>query len=52
MTPEQSALLGDKVLRITYHRRMYGLGEVGAGLSSVIILMMDHISDARGMFAY
>lgn len=28
MTPEQSASLGDKVIRITYHRRMYGLGEV------------------------
>ena len=28
MTPEQSAALGDQIVRITYHRRMYGLGEV------------------------
>lgn len=27
-TPEESAALGDKVVRISYHRRMYGLGEV------------------------
>lgn len=28
MTPEQSAAQGDKVVRISYHKRMYGLGEV------------------------
>ncbi|WVQ93878.1 hypothetical protein IAU59_000956 [Kwoniella sp. CBS 9459] len=27
MTPEQSAAAGDKVVRISYHKRMYGLGE-------------------------
>lgn len=27
-TAEQSAAVGDRVVRITYHRRMYGLGEV------------------------
>lgn len=27
-TPEQSAELGSAVVRISYHRRMYGLGEV------------------------
>lgn len=27
-TPEESAALGDGVVRISYHRRMYGLGEV------------------------
>jgi hypothetical protein len=29
MTPEQSASQGDNIVRISYHRRMYGLGEVG-----------------------
>lgn len=29
MTPEKSAARGEKVVRISYHRRMYGLGEVG-----------------------
>jgi OTU domain-containing protein 6 len=28
MTPEKSAAQGEKVVRISYHRRMYGLGEV------------------------
>jgi hypothetical protein len=28
MTPEQSKAAGDRVVRISYHRRMYGLGEV------------------------
>lgn len=28
LTPEQSLAAGDKVIRISYHRRMYGLGEV------------------------
>ncbi|WWD22282.1 hypothetical protein CI109_106773 [Kwoniella shandongensis] len=27
MSPEQSAAAGDKVVRISYHKRMYGLGE-------------------------
>ncbi|KAK8845333.1 hypothetical protein IAR55_006046 [Kwoniella newhampshirensis] len=27
MTPEQSAAAGEKVVRISYHKRMYGLGE-------------------------
>ncbi|OCF59977.1 OTU domain-containing protein 6B [Kwoniella mangroviensis CBS 10435] len=27
MTPEQSLAAGDKVVRISYHKRMYGLGE-------------------------
>ncbi|WRT63454.1 uncharacterized protein IL334_000359 [Kwoniella shivajii] len=27
MTPEQSLTAGDKVVRISYHKRMYGLGE-------------------------
>ncbi|WWC67034.1 uncharacterized protein I206_100941 [Kwoniella pini CBS 10737] len=27
MTPEQSMAAGDKVVRISYHKRMYGLGE-------------------------
>lgn len=29
MTPEQSLAQGERVVRISYHRRMYGLGEVG-----------------------
>lgn len=28
LTPEQSAALGDRIVRISYHKRMYGLGEV------------------------
>ena len=28
LTPEQSAAQGDRVVRISYHKRMYGLGEV------------------------
>lgn len=28
LTPEQSLAEGDRVVRISYHRRMYGLGEV------------------------
>jgi hypothetical protein len=28
MTPEKSAAQGERVIRISYHRRMYGLGEV------------------------
>lgn len=28
LTPEQSAAQGDHVVRISYHKRMYGLGEV------------------------
>ncbi|OCF41754.1 OTU domain-containing protein 6B [Kwoniella heveanensis CBS 569] len=31
MTPEQSAAAGDKVVRISYHKRMYGLGEFKSG---------------------
>ncbi|WVW81574.1 hypothetical protein I302_103569 [Kwoniella bestiolae CBS 10118] len=27
MSPEQSMAAGDKVVRISYHKRMYGLGE-------------------------
>lgn len=29
LTAEQAKQAGDKVVRISYHRRMYGLGEVG-----------------------
>jgi OTU domain-containing protein 6 len=28
MTPKQSAAKGDRIVRISYHKRMYGLGEV------------------------
>ena len=28
MTAQQSATKGDRVVRISYHKRMYGLGEV------------------------
>lgn len=31
-TPEESAALGNNVVRISYHRRMYGLGEVSYSL--------------------
>lgn len=34
MTPEQSKAAGDRVVRISYHRRMYGLGEVSLSLST------------------
>lgn len=33
MTPEQSATQGDRVVRISYHKRMYGLGEVSLNVS-------------------
>lgn len=41
MTPEASAKMGDEVVRISYHRRMYGLGEVrfGSYLSFSFILL-------------
>ncbi|KAJ9127791.1 hypothetical protein QFC24_000074 [Naganishia onofrii] len=29
LTPEQAKAAGDRVVRISYHRRMYGLGEAG-----------------------
>lgn len=28
LSPKESLTAGDKVVRISYHRRMYGLGEV------------------------
>lgn len=34
LTPEQSEAQGDRVVRITYHKRMYGLGEVSFPLPS------------------
>lgn len=33
MTPQQSLAQGEKVVRISYHRRMYGLGEVSLMLT-------------------
>jgi len=39
MTPEKSAAQGKKVVRISYHRRMYGLGEVC--LDSVTLLPIE-----------
>ena len=37
MTPEASAKMGDEVVRISYHRRMYGLGEVRFVVFSVLL---------------
>ena len=34
LTPAQSAAQGDDVIRISYHKRMYGLGEVRESISS------------------
>lgn len=33
-TPEDSVKAGEKVVRISYHRRMYGLGEVSCCISN------------------
>jgi hypothetical protein len=38
LTAEQAKMAGDKVVRISYHRRMYGLGEV----SSIIMETVRH----------
>lgn len=39
LTAEQAKMAGDKVVRISYHRRMYGLGEVSlASLKWVSVL--------------
>ena len=36
LTPEQSAAQGDEVIRISYHKRMYGLGEVSESYSAEV----------------
>lgn len=42
LTPEASAKEGDRVVRISYHRRMYGLGEVsGLEISALSFIGSD-----------
>lgn len=33
---KSSAAMGDNIVRITYHRRMYGLGEVSLSWAGVV----------------
>ena len=36
LTPQKSAVLGDRVVRVSYHKRMYGLGEVSQSIANYL----------------